>query len=85
MKDLSLQKIKFPKREKYKKHKLWSLKETIPTKRVTEIIDLSKNYKQKFPKNEPLEEESPKELSTEKDQAPKNNEISIQYVHVGDI
>ena len=46
---------------------------------------LSTTYKQKFPKNEPLEEESPEELSTEKDQAPKNNEISIQYVHVGEI
>ena len=44
-----------------------------------------KNLRTKIPKNEPLEEESPEELSPEKDQVSENNEISIQYVHVWEI
>ena len=51
-------------------------KETIPRKQITKIIDLSKNYEQKSPKNKPLEE-----LSPEEDQVPENNKISIHYIH----
>lgn len=73
-------KIKFPRREKYKKKQVTAYKEAIPREQVTEIIDLSKTFEQKSPKNKPLEE-----LSPNKDQVPKNNEISIHYVHIGEI
>ena len=78
--DLSVLKIKFPGKEKYKKNKLQPYKEAIPRKQVTEIIDLSKTYEQKSPENEPLEELSPEEY-----QVFENNKISIHYVHTGEI
>ena len=82
MEDISVLKIKYLEREKYKKNKLQvaAYKEAIPMKLVTKIIDLSKTYEQKSLENKPLEELSPKE-----DQVPENNEISIHYVHTGEI
>ena len=53
--------------------------EAIPKKQITEIIDLSKTYEQKY-----LENESTKELSSEEDQVPENNKISI-HIHIGEI
>ena len=44
------------------------------------IIDLVATYEQKSLENKPLEE-----LSPEEDQVPENNEISIHYVHTGEI
>ena len=44
------------------------------------IIDLVATYEQKSLENKPHEE-----LSPEEDQVPENNEISIHYVHTGEI
>ena len=73
-------KDKIPRKRKVQKKQVVAYKEAIPRKQVTEIIDLSKTYEQKSPENKPLEE-----LSPEEDQVPENNEISIHYVHTGEI
>ena len=73
-------KDKIPQKRKGQEKQVATYKEAIPRTQVTEIIDLSKTYEQKSPENKPLEE-----LSPEEDQVPKNNEISIHYVHTGEI
>ena len=73
-------KDKIPQKRKVQEKQVVAYKEAIPRKNVTEIIDLSKTYEQKSPKNKPL-----KELSFEEDQVPENNEISMHYVHTGEI
>ena len=73
-------KDKIPQKRKGQEKQVATYKEAIPRTQVTEIIDLSKTYEQKSPENKP-----PKELSPEGDQVPKNNEISIHYVHTGEI
>ena len=73
-------KDKIPWKRKVQEKQVATYKEAIPRKQVTEIIDLSKTYEQKSPENK-----HPKELSPEEDQVPKNNEISIHYVHTGEI
>ena len=70
-------KDKIPRKRKVQEKQVAAHKETIPRKLITEIIDLSKNYEQKSPKNKPLEE-----LSPEEDQVPENNMISIHYIHI---
>ena len=73
-------KDKIPWKRKVQEKQVVAYKEAIPRKNVTEIIDLSKTYEQKSPKNKPL-----KELSFEEDQVPENNEISIHFVHTREI
>ena len=73
-------KDKIPWKRKVQEKQVVTDKEAIPRKQVTEIIDLSKTYEQKSPKNKPLEE-----LSPEEDQVPENNEILIHYVHTREI
>ena len=70
-------KDKIPRKRKVQEKQVAAHKETIPRKQITKIIDLSKNYEQKSPKNKPLEE-----LSPEEDQVLENNEISIHYIHI---
>ena len=73
-------KDKIPQKRKVQEKQVAIYKEAIPRKQVTEIIDLSKTYEKKSPENKPFEE-----LSPEKDQVLENNEISIHYVHTGEI
>ena len=73
-------KDKIPRKRKVQEKQVVAHKETIPRKQITKIIDLSKNYEQKSPKNKPLEE-----LSPEEDQVPENNKISIHYIHIWEI
>jgi len=68
-------KDKIPRKRKVQEKQVAAYNEAIPRKQVIEIIDLSKTYEQKSPENKPSEE----------DQVPKNNEISIHYVHIGEI
>ena len=73
-------KDKIPRKRKVQEKQVAAYKKAIPRKQVTEIIDLSKIYEEKSLENKPLEE-----LSPEEDQVPENNEISIHYVHIGEI
>ena len=73
-------KDKIPQKKKTQEKQVAALEEAIPIKQTNEIVDLSKTCIQKSPKNRPLEEVSPEELSPEEEQVPENNEILIQYV-----
>ena len=73
-------KDKILQKRKVQEKQVVAYKEAIPMKQVTEIINPSKIYEQKSLQNEP-----PDELSPEEDQVPKNNEISIHYVYIGEI
>ena len=73
-------KDKIPQKKKTQEKQVAALEEAIPIKQTNEIVDLSKTCVQKSPKNRPLEEVSPEELSPEEEKVPENNEISIHYV-----
>ena len=62
MKDLSVLKIRFPRREKHKKSKSQPLKRLYPWNRKQESIQ---NCAHIFPENKPPEEETLEELSPE--------------------
>lgn len=58
--------------------------EAIPTKQATKI-DPYKLFVQNSPRKESLEEESLEKLPPEEEQVPENNEISINYISIGEI
>jgi hypothetical protein len=82
-------KDKISRKRKTQGNEIGASKEALPTKQANKI-DLSKLFVQNSPENkspeeEPLKEESLKELPSEEEQVPKNNEISINYVSIGEI
>ena len=78
-------KDKITRKRKIQEKQVAALKEAIPMKQTTNIINLSKDCAHKSLENEPLEERTPEELSLEEEQVPENNKISIHYVSTGEI
>jgi hypothetical protein len=77
-------KDKIPRKRKAQGNEISAPEEVLPTKQATKI-DPSKLSVQNSPRNkslkeEPLEKESPEELSLEEEQVPENNEISTNYI-----
>ena len=78
-------KDKIPRKRKIQEKQVTALKEAIPMKQATNIINLSKDCAHKSLENESPEEGTPEELSLEEEQVPENDEISIHYVSTGEI
>jgi hypothetical protein len=77
-------KDKIPRKRKVQGNEIRTPEEALPTKQTTKI-DQSKLSVQNSPENKSPEEEPLEELPPEEEQVPENNEISINYVSIGEI
>jgi hypothetical protein len=87
--DLLVQNIIFPRSEKHKEMKLALLKRLLPTKHATKIdpskLSVQNSPGKESPKEELLEEESSEGLPPEEEHVLEINEISINYISIGEL